>query len=977
MRKRTTFVALLLSCGASQALVAPALAQQAGSAPTETADEEARVDQEIVVTGSLIADGNNSPVQVAIVTTNQMLATTPTGIADGLRKLPQFSNSTGQANSGGTGTFGAATFLNLRSIGSVRNLILFDGNRLVPSAGTGAVDVSTLPQMLVQRVDVVTGGVSAVYGSDAVSGVVNFVVDKNFSGVKTLAQAGISQRGDNATQRLGVAAGTSFAGGRGHIEGSFEYFNSDGIPSNQDRDEGALRAVLVGGGTAATPFRLITNGRLGAGQSFGGHITATRNAAGTPVTVAGLTDTNFSTNGVLTPFVHGTPVGGFESGGDGGYYAGTLFSELETKQGFLRADYELSDGLNVHAQGMLTEAVTSGIYTHFILAPITVSAQNPFLSPALQTQFANAGITTFTLQKFSTNAPFIYLDTKTRNIFGNVGFDGELGSSFKWTVDYAHNESRNTAVTRGNGNIARMAAASDAALAPASYTGQNYVLNAQGQRVVCASELTNPGLFPGCLPLNLFGPTAEDPRALAWVRGNTQNVVTQKLDTIKATLTGSPFSLPAGEVRIAATAEYRNHRLEGISNAQAGIPSDCTGLGTIARANCTFPNAWRAPISSNAAGKLNVKEVGGEILIPILKDTLLFDELSVSGAVRYTDYSTSGGVTTWKAGLNWNVTDDLRFRGTRSRDIRAPTILDLFGPVTIGRSGYCDLQTKDPVTGSCNNGPVGTVTVESGSNINLRPEIADTYTIGGVYEPKWLPGFSIAVDYFNIRVRDAITSISGAANATQLECINSNFTAAVCNLYDRPLGVSNTTAANYPTRVYSRLLNVSSLKTHGVDLDLIYRAKFAGGDWNFRVLGSYQPTNASLRTASSAPVESAGVDGLPKYRVTGFLGYKSGAFGIETQTTWHSSTRHNSDPRVVYDASYPPLPAKAFTDLTLTFDFADGRTNSKHELFLNVSNLFDTKPSVLASPLPGFGTYVTNGEDVVGRAFTVGVRSKF
>lgn len=966
MGRKTDFLAMLMGCTASLALAAPASAQASGDG------DEGAAEREIVVTGSLIANGNNSPTQVAVVTSEQLLTTTPTTIADGLRKLPQFANSTSQNNN-----FGASSFLNLRSIGSVRNLVLFDGNRLVPSTGAGSVDVNTLPQMLIQRVDVVTGGVSAVYGSDAVSGVVNYIVDKNFNGVKTVAQAGISQRGDNANQRLGIAAGTSFAGGRGHIEGSFEYFNSDGIASNQNRRGGAGRHVLVGGGTEAAPFRLISDGRLGAGQSFGGHITATQNAAGAAIVVPGLTDTNFTTDGVLTPFVHGTPRGGFESGGDGGYYASTLYAALQTKQGFLRADYALTDALNVHVQGMFTEADTSGIYTHFILAPVTVSAQNPFLSPALQTQFANAGVSTFTLQKFSTNAPYIYLDTESRNIFGNIGFDGGVGSNFKWTVDYAHNESRNTAVTRGNGNIARLAAASDAVLAPAGYTGQNYVLNSQGQRVVCASELSEPGRFPGCLPLNLFGPTAEDPRALEWVRGNTQNVVTQKLDTFKATFAGSPFSLPAGDVRIAATAEYRRHTLRGVSDAQAGVPADCTGMGAIARANCTFPNAWRAPISSDASGKLTVKEVGGELLVPILSGTPFFEELSVNGAVRYTDYSTSGGVVTWKGGVNWNITDDLRLRGTRSRDIRAPTILDLFGPVTIARSGYCDLQTKDSVTGSCNTGPTNTVTIESGSNPNLRPETANTFTIGAVYQPGWFRGFSLAVDYYNIKVSNAITAIDGRTDATQLECINSNYTAAVCDLYERPLGPSNTSAGNYPTRVFSRLLNVSSLKTRGVDVDMIYRTSFAGGDWNFRLVGSYQDTNASIRTAGAPPVEAAGIDGLPKYRLTGFVGYKTGPFGIETQTTWHSSTKHNANPAVVYDASYPPMPAKAFTDLTLTFDIDHDRTNSTHEFFINVSNLFDTKASILAAPLPGYGTFATNGEDVVGRAFVVGLRSRF
>lgn len=948
----------------------PALAQQTPDDDQKASD----AGDPIIVTGSrLITDGSNSPTQVTVVTSDQLLQTTPSNVSDALRKLPQFAGSSSQASTQGQngGAFSASSFLNLRSIGAVRNLVLFDGTRLVPSATNGAVDINTIPQMLIERVDVVTGGVSAVYGSDAVSGVVNFVIDKKFNGIKAVAQAGISQRGDNGTQRLGFAAGTSFAGDRGHIEGSLEYFKSDGIASNKSRKNGAARYTATGLGTAASPFRLTSDSRLGSAYSFGGHVLLTQNAAGANFTSA-FTDTNFSTDGILTPFVHGAATGtaGTESGGEGAYYENSLLATLRTKQGYLRIDYALTDSLNVHAQGMYTEADSAGTYIQGIVGgpapsgPTFISANNGFLSTALRQRLSAAGVSTFTFRKFQENQPWVVQDTNARNIYGNIGFDGKFGSSFDWSVDYSHNEARRTDVIRGNGNNARLAAALDAVVAPASYTGSNFLLNSEGQRVVCNVELSNPSLYPGCLPLNVFGPTSEDPRAVAFTRGNTSNVLTQKLDTITATIKGSLFALPAGDVRVAVNGEYREQSLLGVSSNQPTAFANCTGL--IRNCYATSPE-YRQAVIANARGKVNVKEIGGEVLVPVFADAPFARSLNLSGAGRYTDYSTSGHAITWKAGLDWAVTDDLSFRATRSRDIRAPTVFELFGPQQLTPSGYNDLQTqRNDVT-----------TIVSGGNPNLVAEKANTFTLGAVFKPKWIPGFSIAVDYFDIKIRDAITLIDGRDVTYQRQCIDSGYTSPVCTLYQRPISASDTSAANYPTRVFASNANVARVHTRGVDVDVIYDMEGLGGNLSFRVLGTYQPKLTQVLSPTDPVLNQAGVDGLPKYRVTGFVGYSSGAFSIDTQTTWHSATKHSANPAIVY--AYGDTPAKAFTDLTLTFDIVnDG--SKKHQFFISVNNLFDTTPGIFPATIagvPGFGQITTNGEDPVGRYFTAGVRARF
>lgn len=969
MRKNTRIQMLLGTAAVGLALASmPARAQDAPVAShgaRASADNSSKGNaNDIVVTGTrVISNGNNSPSAVTVVTAAQMTQTSPTNLSDALLKMPEFVGSSSQANTqAGAGAFSASSFLNLRSLGPVRNLVLFDGMRLSPSSTTGAVDIYNLPEMLVQRVDVVTGGVSAVYGSDAVSGVVNFVIDKKFNGLKLEAQSGISQYGDDASQRFGIAGGANFAEGRGHVEASFEYFNSDGIDSNKDRPNGAARYTSTGLGTAASPFQLTSNSNLSA-LSFGGHILGAFSSTG--AFNPAFYDTNFTTNGNLVPFVHGAATGtsGIESGGDGGYFASSLLATLRTKKAFLRVDYELTDTVNAHAQGFFTETDSAGTYLDPILgvagSPSTYSAQNAFLSPALQQQMAAAGVASFVMLKFQTDVPPVVQATNVRNIFANAGFDGKFGSKFDWSIDYDHNESRRTDVIEGNQNYARELAAADAVVAPAGFTGSNFLLNSSGQKVVCNVTITNPGLYPGCLPLNLFGPSADNAAAMAWTRGNTTNVRTQKLDTVSATIKGTPFRLPAGDVRFAINAEWRRQTLVDNSSNQPGNVTDCTGLRF-----CTSGEpVWQESVVANVAASEDVKEISGEVLLPLLADKPFFKSLDFDGAVRYTDYSTSGGVTTWKAGLDWHLTDELSFRGTRSRDIRAPTLDEAFGAKQIAQSGYSDIQTQT----------TGFTSFVSQGNPNLAPEVANTLTIGGVYKPHWLPGFSVAIDYYNIKIDNAITLIDGRQTVYQQQCLG-NPTSAYCQLYIRPVSATGTSAANYPTEVLSEYLNVAHVKTHGIDMDLIYKTPGLGGNWMFRVIGSYQPTMTQEIVPGQPILNNAGVDGIPKYRLTGFLSYAHGPITIATQTTWHSATRHSADPTQIY--AYGDTPSKAFTDLNVTFDIPTA-TRVKPQFFVTVNNLFNTSPGIypaVEAGVPGFGPIATNGDDPIGRYFTAGVR---
>ena len=272
----------------------------------------------VVVTGSRIEDATLSPTPLTMLSTDDLQATTPSNLADALNKIPQFVGSQTRTSVNNASADDAADVLNLRNFGVQRTLVLLDGQRIVASNSNGTVNVDTLPQMLVSRVDVVTAGASAVYGSDAVSGVVNYILNKNFDGFKVDANSGISTYGDAATEKVSVAAGSSLFGGRGHWEASFDYFNADPVYNFQRPEAGNNGDwILTGNGTAAHPYTNTPDGNLGI-FSFGGKITCTGCAAN---------GQQFVDNGVIGPFNPGTPTGtaNIFSGGDGTH---TLYANV-------------------------------------------------------------------------------------------------------------------------------------------------------------------------------------------------------------------------------------------------------------------------------------------------------------------------------------------------------------------------------------------------------------------------------------------------------------------------------------------------------------------------------------------------------------------------------------------------------------------------------------------------------------------------
>lgn len=918
--------------------------------------------ESVVVTGSrVLTNGADSPTPLTVVSIQQLAATTPSNVPDALNKQPVFAGSSSQRTTSAPTGNAVGNFLNLRGFGSQRTLILLDGNRVPATATNGTVDINTLPQMLMSRVDIVTGGASAVYGSDAVTGVVNFILDKKFEGLKMIAQAGIAARGDDASYKIGIAAGTSLFEGRGHIEFSYEHYNSDGINDMNKRPYGPRVYTEAGAGSAANPFHLAIDSRLAA-YTPGGYVTSSNPA---------LNDTFFRANGVLAPFTHGLPTGsaGDESGGDGGY-AGQgfpasganpwLLASLRTDQLFGRLDYDLSDNIHGYLQASGAQAYNfNSFFTQWFSAKI--ASGNPLLPASVQAVMAPGE--TFNISKTIQDAPGYSSQALTTNLDVTVGLNGLIGDRFNWDLHYTHGYSRLHEANPNNINQQRLTAALDA------------VRNSAGQ-VVCRVSTTNfANLYPGCIPYNPFGPNAQTSGAVKYIDDYTDFTESNTMDDVAGGISGNLIEGWAGPIRGALSGEYREFSLQNASIFSPTRKVDCSSLNAL---TCN-PGAqyWTSNIVGPMSASEHVWEMAGELDVPLLRDLPLVRSLDFNGGGRYTEYSVSGAATTWKAGLVWNVNDEFTLRGTASRDIRAPTLFDLFSPTSSGLSGFSDILTNT----------AGNLQAVSQGNATLKPEVARTNTLGAVYKPGWLSGLTVSVDWYMINIANAITSVDGRNATIQNQCIQSGGSSPYCALYIRPFPITNTTAANYPTAVLSESLNVAKTSTHGIDGEVDYNFDLDDviGGWQgslaTRLLVSYQPVLQSQILPGAVVTNAAGAVPLAAGRVTFDVGYNRGPFGVNFEERYHSSERPSSNPTLIY--SDPSVPEIYYSDLSLSYRFRLGPQDAgdNAEAFLSIQNLFDQQPHIwIGTGLTGsqgFAYPTPTDEDVVGRYFTAGVRLNF
>jgi iron complex outermembrane receptor protein len=935
------------------ALVSTAQAQ------TETAPQTQGL-EEVVVTGSrVIKNGDDSPTPLTVTSVDDILQVQPNTVYQALNNLPQLNNSQGvYANPGGGTQAQAQNTPNLRNLninGVPRTLVLWDGHRVAPTNPQFlTVDESMIPQMLLQRVDIATGGVSAVYGSDAVAGVINFITDTKFNGVKVNAQGGIAQRaGLDKSSDVGIAGGTNFADGRGHIEGSLEFFNDPGVLYGKLKYPWAQQLWTLQAANSTGPFKLFSNSRTNQ-YTFGGLIQGAP-SAGNPG--GGM---QFGPGGTLIPFVHGTPTlnGNIEQGGDGGYQPlASLKSALSSQQLFGRADYDFADAIHGFVQG----AGTKNHYRYFQGQNTfneTYSATNAFLTPAEQAFLGGAG-KTFKMQELPLNIPPTTSEAFEKQYMLSAGLDGAFGDGYKWEVAGSHGYAQQHSVVDFNANSGLLSAALDAVVNPAN--GQT----------VCAAALSNPAMYANCVPMDLFGPNSASQASIDYVEHPTEFYATTTMDDVSGSVSGAPLNTWTGPIQMALSGEWRDTALKVTSNSLPTDKPDCTtfAVGSVGRTNCMAqPILWLQGNQANFPRTSQiVSEAAYEFDAPVLKDQPFAEAVNINGAARYTHYSTSGSVWTWKLGLDWHVNDQLTLRATRSRDIRAQNITELFAPPSVGLT-----TTLDSVT----NRQAVQVPRITQANPNLVPEIAQNVAAGFVYKPTWLPNFSLTVDGYDIRINNAIVQIAGDNTTVQQACIASGGSSPYCALMARPFPISDTSADNVATAFYIQPINVGLVRTYGADIEANYATIAFNHPLSVRLLGTYQPHLIQITPGGITNTDTGGVQPTPAERLTALINYRpTDNFAITVTERWRSPLRWNSNPLIIVAESR--IPSAAYTNLNLSYTLKTSGFGQT-ELFFNVQNLFDKWPVVAATtggsgnPGGGGNSGYTVGDDLVGRYFTVG-----
>ncbi|MCJ1961406.1 TonB-dependent receptor domain-containing protein [Novosphingobium mangrovi (ex Hu et al. 2023)] len=882
----------------------------------------------IIVTGSRIAaSGFSAPTPITALDQEQLIEAAPSTMADALRTLPALTNTSGPQSNSGT-TNGGQSFLNLRSLGRERTLTLLDGRRMVPSALTGSVDANLIPSALIQRVDIVTGGASAAYGSDAVAGVVNFVVDKRFEGVKLDAHYGLTEHGDNKEFKATGAYGTSFADGRGHFEVAGEYYDTKGVEPI-DRKWSRQGNTFING-PAGGPTRIISSDVLSVG-TVGGMIL--NGNGGTADANAALGGIQFLPDGSMAPYDFGSyRAGSQQIGGDG--VNTELYQALARPMSRLnfygRTQYELAPEVTLFAEGLFGRSRTTyanGANRHQIGNPLTIQADNAFLPDEIRDQMLDTGVTSLTFLRHSRDRGLVTTRNNATTYRIVAGAEGDV-SGWHWEAYYQRGQSKQDNDIFNMENVPRFLQAVDA-------------VESNGQ-IVCRSSLANPA--NGCVPFNPFGANAPSEAALDYVLGTSHSVSKLTMDNFALNASGTLFEGWAGPISAAVGAEYRKER--------ANVTSDIDSQNF----------AWIFGNPQPWSGGYSVKEAFLELQAPLLRDVAFAQELDINGAVRVTDYSTSGSIASWKAGFSWVPFEGLRIRGTRSRDIRAANVNELF---SAGRQFTASVT--DPFN---NNVLVRGIPNIAGGNPDLRPEIANTLTLGAVIQPIQVPGLSMSVDFYNIKIRNAIVTITPQQVVDQ--CFGGNDFA--CNLTERDAGGNLTTIFGTP-------INLSSQQARGLDFEVSYRTSVGdliGPDTQLsvRTLASYLDKLENV-VPGSPPIDRAGevgLNGTPHWGGNMQMRLSSETLGFFMQGRLIGGGAYDNT-RTSADLSLTKIDPIFYLDTQISYKLPV--LDRGVELFLDVRNLLDKDPPI--APAAANIAMATNSSvyDLVGRNFRFGVRVRY
>ena len=988
----TYVTATSLAALATALTFSPAAAQTGQTVPAEPVVEETETqaavpsaqEQEtpgdIVVTGTrILSSGFTAPTPTTVIGEEQISNNAQPNIFNTIAQLPSLQGSTGAA----TGTFSTSSGLqglssfSLRGLQPIRTLTLLDGQRVVGANVTGVPDISMFPQLLVKRVDVVNGGASASYGSDAVGGVVNFITDTRFTGFKANLQGGITTYGDDKQALVQAAWGTSLFDDRLHLILSGEYDHEDGVgPGNFGTDLAGSRdwyraTTLLNTGETnnglpqfnyrdfAQPYQYALYGLINNGPLQG--IAFDQN--GTPFNFNYGSGGQPLGNGRVSNCYPGNAfcVGGDLSGAPGS--GASLKSALERINGYGRLGFDIAENSEIYVTVNVAQVKTSNQPSPGYNRPnLTVQCANPFLPQLVRDRCVTAGITSFGFGSSNGNLPDTRVSTDRRQYRFVGGIKGQFdlgGSPWNYDAYYQHGTTISDIDVDDIVLQNRYVAATDA-----------ITLNGA---IVCADAAARAA---GCQPINIFGGAAPSSAALAYVmpaNGPFQHTrLTQDVASIN--FSGEPLNLWAGPLSVAFGGEYRRefYRVNAdpygagvstVSPNSADYPADPL-------LNAPLGSNWAAGNYKNGTGQYDVYEGSLELNLPLFKGDDV-GRANLNGAARVTHYSTSGTVWTWKIGGTWDTPlDGIRLRAVTSRDVRAPNLSELYAAPTV-------------TTLPSFNDPFRNVAVQAFQNTignpDLKPEIARNTQIGIVLSrPSWLPGLSLSVDYYSIKLNGVISTLS--ADQIVRFCFEGN--QAFCGgfVLDSPVQGGNF--------INVQPFNLASWKTSGFDIEASYQwVKPLGlpGTFTIRGLGTHVReflVDAGIAGVDTVDQAGANTGNTPDWKWMAIQTYDHDAFSFTIQERWFSDGVFGNQ----YVVCTSNCPASTGNHPTIDRNRMEGafyvdiggtaKITGNVTTFFKVDNLFDHDPA--PSPQTNTGLDVNPAlYDTLGRTYRLGVRARF
>ncbi len=978
MKKALFTSKIRLVCGTAAILLSavPVMAQEvAPEAETSDVSESAAVDDaSIIVTGTRVnREGYLAPTPVTAIGRDTIEAQAATTIADVLYDIPSVRPSPNfPATSQASGNY-----VNLRGLGATRTLTLVDGRRFVPSNGaenTGgsSVDINLIPEALVDRLDVVSGGASAAWGSDAVGGVVNIVLKRKLQGIQGKVQYGVSDYGDAQEISLSLAAGTSFADGRGQLMLAGEYSKSWDVPTTNDRPYGKDQCGFFPGTVDGTFYLgLQTCGLTHNSYTRGGVLVA---ADGNPLASTDpLYGRQFLNSTSSAPFDYGQigPINRSVSIGGDGEWRGVrnLQAPLERKILFGRALYEFSPNVTGFIEASYGESGTeTDLFVNAVPSstdyPIAIRNGNPYIPADIQGIMDANGIDTIYLSKIAPELGSATSDSNNRVFRVATGLEGEMGKDWSWKAYGTFGRDWYDTILGNNIVVSNLAAATDVTINP--LTGQpDCRVNVEGP---AAPGEAAYGAASFCVPANPFGPGSLASAKDYIVDDLYQSSVYTQV-AAGASINGEPFSTWAGPVSFVAGVDYRWEK----------VTQDVSFYADFLNPPLFASGGFQQSNPKSFAGDYTVIEGFSEVVVPILADVKGAEALDLNGAIRVTDYSTSGTVVTWKVGTTYEPVRGFRFRAAYSKDIRAPSLFESYGSNTT----YSSVITRGPggvETGSANAVSPGR------NNLGLSPERAYSTTVGITMEDLLTRGLTLSIDGYRIKLKDVIGKL-GAQGIID-GCFGGGDAAgrdpnpALCDLINAD-----------QTVIIDPFLNLGSIETQGIEFDLGYRfgadVLFGNstGQFSFRLLANYVDKYKE-NSSGLNPRDLAGdLSGVPHWRWNATLAYNDEKLGVSLRGNFIDSMyRYKFAAANTYLDE--KIPAYFYLDANVRYNIVSG-DKSKIQLFANVDNILNTKPPFSPGSgstgwfgLPGkFAQYssYTNGTfyDVLGRTYKIGARFSF